>query len=114
MYKRRILTFLSLFLILSMLSTSLSSCQKENIILDGTYVYYLGDEIPTFSYVFENNGVTMYVGGEFQAQGTYYVENNKIYLNFEVSTKVGKYDEKNDEIIMMTSDYGEIVLSKVK
>ena len=114
MVKSRVFTAISLFLILSMLFLPLTSCKKKNTVLDGTYVYYLGDEIPTFSYVFENNGVTMYVGGEFQAQGTYYVENEKIYLNFEVSTKIGKYDEKNDEIIMMTSDYGEIVLSKVK
>ena len=113
MFKKCIFTFFSLFLILSLIFT-LPSCKKEAVILDGTYVYYLADEIPTFSYVFENNGVTMYVGGEFQAQGTYYVENGKIYLNFEVSTKIGEYDKKNDQIIMMTSDYGEVILKKVK
>ena len=48
--------------------------------LDGTYTYMLGGEIPTFSYIFEGVGVTMYVGGEFQAQGTYYVEGDKIHM----------------------------------
>lgn len=93
---------------------SLSSCKKENVTLDGTYIYLLGGEIPTFSYVFEGVGVTMYVGGEFQAQGTYYVEGDKIYMTFEVNTKIGKYDKKKDEITMYTSDYGDVVLSKAK
>lgn len=113
MANKRILSLFSLFLILSLIFTLLS-CKKEAIILDGTYVYYLADEVPTFSYVFENNGVTMYVGGEFQAQGTYHIDDGKIYLNFEVSTKIGEYDKKADQIIMMTSDYGEVVLTKVK
>ena len=113
MTKRVLITFLSLSLILCTV-LSLSSCKKESITLDGTYTYLLGGEIPTFSYIFEGVGVTMYVGGEFQAQGTYYVEGNKIYMTFEINTKIGEYDKKKDEITMYTSDYGDIVLSKVK
>ena len=89
------------------------SCQKEIHVLDGQYVYYLGDEIPTFSYVFEGVTVTMYVAGELQAQGTYFIDDDKIHLSFEVDTIVGKYDRRKDQIVMMTSDYGEIVLHKV-
>ncbi len=111
MIKKAFLSVLALSLALTLV-LSFSACKKESIVLDGTYTYLLGGEIPTFSYVFENFGVTMYVGGEFQAQGTYYVEGDKIYMNFEVNTKVGNYDKKKDEIIMHTSDYGEIVLSK--
>lgn len=113
MAKKAFLSLLSLILTLTLIF-SLSSCKKENITLDGTYTYLLGGEIPTFSYIFEGVGVTMYVGGEFQAQGTYYVEGNKIYMTFEINTKIGEYDKKKDEITMYTSDYGDIVLSKVK
>ena len=113
MLKKVFLTLLSLSLIVCTVF-SISSCKKENITLDGTYTYLLGGEIPTFSYVFEGVGVTMYVGGEFQAQGTYYVEGDKVYMTFEVNTKIGEYNKKKDEITMYTSDYGDIVLSKVK
>ena len=113
MAKRLLLTLLCLLLLCSFVF-SLASCKKESIMLDGTYIYMLGGEIPTFSYVFENYGVTMYVAGEFQASGTYYIKGNKIYMTFEVSTKVGEYNKKKDEIVMHTSDYGEIVLSKLK
>lgn len=112
MAKKAFLSLFALALALTLLF-SLACCKKENIVLDGTYTYLLGDEIPTFSYVFEGVGVTMYVGGEFQAQGTYYVEGSKIYMTFEVNTKVGEYDKKNDCITMTTSDYGDIVLNKV-
>ena len=113
MVKKFFTALVSLFLTASLLF-SFASCQKESIMLDGTYIYMLGGEIPTFSYVFENYGVTMYVAGEFQATGTYYIEGDKIHMTFEVSTKVGRYDKKKDEIVMLTSDYGEIVLSKAK
>ena len=113
MLKRIFVTFVSLLMIISLLF-SFGACKKESIMLDGTYIYMLGGEIPTFSYVFENYGVTMYVAGEFQASGTYYIEGDKIYMTFEVNTKIGEYDKKKDEIIMLTSDYGEIVLSKAK
>ena len=113
MAKRAFFSLFALILVLTLVF-SLVCCQKENIVLDGTYTYMLGGEIPTFSYIFEGVGVTMYVGGEFQAQGTYYVEGDKIHMTFEVSTKIGKYDRKKDEITMYTSDYGDIVLSKVK
>lgn len=112
MAKRAFLSLFALILALTLVF-SLASCKKESIVLDGTYTYMLGGEIPTFSYVFEGVGVTMYVGGEFQAQGTYYVEGDKIYMTFEVNTKVGEYDKKNDSITMATSDYGDIVLNKV-
>ena len=93
---------------------ALFGCQKEITELNGTYMYMLGGEIPTFSYVFEGVFVTMYVGKDLQAEGTYYISDSHIYMTFEVSTTIGKYDEKNDMIILSTSDYGDIELWRVE
>ena len=93
---------------------TLFGCKKEPTELNGTYMYMLGGEIPTFSYVFEGVFVTMYVGGELQAEGTYYISDSQIYMTFEVSTTIGRYDAKEDMIILTTSDYGDIELWRVE
>ena len=102
-----------LILILSIALTA-TCCQSDPKELNGTYMYMLGGEIPTFSYVFDGVFVTMYVGGELQAEGTYYISDGNIYMTFEVSTTVGVYDKKEDKIILTTSDYGDIELIRVE
>ena len=102
-----------LLVILALIITA-TCCKSDPKELEGTYMYMLGGEIPTFSYVFEGVFVTMYVGGELQAEGTYYIKDGNIYMTFEVSTTVGVYDRKEDKIILSTSDYGDIELVHIE
>ncbi len=99
------------FLLVFLLVLPLFSCQKSEVVPEGTYKATLvGVEI--FTYEFSGNEVRMYKAGVLQASGTFTLKGDVLTLDFGTSGYVMQYDADSDAITFETTDYGTLVMRK--